>query len=99
MMDDPTLQWMMWRIDDDQLKDPPFLNLIRAIVYYNDKYGGVPNRCVVPLGWRAELRPLIGMEDIEESHDVRPRHLMLAVDPKVRPLKEDLETLRKKAGF
>ncbi len=75
-----SIEWMMWRIDDDHRKDPPQTNLIRAIQYYTEKYGGVPNRCEAPPGWWNGLKAPAGM-DIAESTIVQPRHLLLTLDP------------------
>jgi hypothetical protein len=76
------LDWMMWRIDEKQLDDPPLVNLVRAIEYYNDKYGRIPNRCEVAKGWAEELVVPEGML-LTQSKSVQKGHLMLATDPAV----------------
>ncbi|TAK12840.1 MAG: hypothetical protein EPO32_07240 [Anaerolineae bacterium] len=76
----PDLEWMMWRIDDAQRADPPLVNLIRAIQYYNDKYDAVPNRVESAPGWGSGLVPPDGMQ-VTESKSLPPGHLMLARDP------------------
>ena len=73
------LEWMMWRVEPGQLGDPPEVNLIRAIQYFNEKYGSVPNRCELSPKWGEELKPPAGME-ITRSKSVQPGHLMLALD-------------------
>lgn len=81
----PELDWMMWRIDNAQRNDPPYLNLVRAIAYYNHKYGQVPNRCEVALDWGENM---ITPEDMILTHSksIQPHHLMLAVDPSLNTL-------------
>ncbi|MEK6220898.1 MAG: hypothetical protein N2D54_01460 [Chloroflexota bacterium] len=76
------LDWMMWRVEDEQVDDPPALNLIRAIQYYNEKYGAVPNRCEVSPKWGKDLLAPEGML-VTKSRSVRPGHLMLAIDPEI----------------
>ena len=48
------LDWMLWQVDDVDIKDSPSANLIRAIQHYNDKYGLVPNRCEVAPEWASD---------------------------------------------
>jgi hypothetical protein len=74
------LEWMLWRIDDAQRADPPLVNLIRAIQYYTEKYGRVPNRAEGAPGWAAGLPAPDGME-LGETRRLPPGHLMLASDP------------------
>lgn len=74
-----SLEWMMWRVEPEQLEDPPTANLIRAIRHFNEKYGSVPNRCELSPEWGEELSPPVGME-ITRSKSVQPGHLMLALD-------------------
>jgi hypothetical protein len=73
------LEWMMWRIEENQLQDPPFANLIRAIQYYNEKYGAVPNRCEVSTKWSKEIVAPEGMM-LTRARSVQPDHIMLALD-------------------
>ena len=79
---DTQLDWMMWRIDEKQINDPPLINLVRAIEYYNDKYGRIPNRCEIAKGWGEELVAPEGML-VTQSKSVQKGHLMLATDPAV----------------
>jgi hypothetical protein len=73
------LEWMMWRVEPGQLNDPPEVNLIRAIQYFNEKYGSVPNRCELSPDWGQGINSPVGME-ITRSKSVQPGHLMLALD-------------------
>lgn len=77
------LEWMMWRIDENQLQDPPIANLIRAIQYYNDKYGAVPNRCEVSKKWSKDVEAPEGML-LTRTRGVQPGHIMLTLDPELR---------------
>jgi hypothetical protein len=79
MSSKPALEWMMWRVEPGQLEDPPEANLIRAIQYFNEKYGSVPNRCEISPEWGEGLNPPAGMA-ITRSKSVQPGHLMLALD-------------------
>jgi hypothetical protein len=74
------LEWMMWQIDNAQTDDPPALNLIRAIQYYTEKYGGVPNRCEVHKDALAALHAPPGIL-VTGSKAVKRGCLMLARDP------------------
>jgi hypothetical protein len=76
------LEWMMWRIDESQLQDPPIANLIRAIQYYNEKYGAVPNRCEVSKKWSKELEAPEGML-LTHTRSLQPDHIMLTLDPEL----------------
>ena len=76
------LEWMMWRIEESQLQDPPIANLIRAIQYYNEKYGAVPNRCEVSKNWVKEIAAPEGMM-LTHTRSVRPDHIMLTLDPEL----------------
>lgn len=78
----PELDWMMWRIEKNQLEDPPIANLIRAIQYYNEKYGAVPNRCEVSKKWSKEMVVPEGMM-LTRTRSVQPDHIMLALDPEL----------------
>ena len=80
MADRKELDWMMWRIEDSQRTDPPLVNLVRAIQYYNEKYGHIPNRCEMAEGWGSDLVPPQGMV-VSHSKSLRPDHLMLTLDP------------------
>lgn len=77
------LDWMAWQIDKDQLNDPPMANLIRAIQYYNEKFGSVPNRCEVGKDWDKNFEAPQGME-FTRSRSVQKGHIMLALDPELR---------------
>jgi hypothetical protein len=77
------LEWMMWRIEESQLQDPPVANLIRAIQYYNEKYGAVPNRCEVSKKWSKDLEAPEGMM-VTHTRSVQPGHIMLTLDPELR---------------
>lgn len=72
----------MWKVDAGQKHDPPTLNLIRAIQYYTDKYGKVPNRCEVHKTELGQLHAPSGMT-LTGSKAVKRGHLMLASDPSV----------------
>jgi hypothetical protein len=76
------LDWMMWRIEENQLEDPPVANLIRAIQYYNEKYGAVPNRCEVSTKWKKDVVVPEGMM-LTRTRSVQPDHIMLALDPEL----------------
>jgi hypothetical protein len=76
------LEWMMWQIEEKQLQDPPIANLIRAIQYYNEKYGAVPNRCEVSNKWSKEMVAPEGMT-LTRTRSVQPDHIMLALDPEL----------------
>jgi hypothetical protein len=76
------LDWMLWRIEKNQMKDPPLVNLVRAIEYYSDKYGQIPNRCEIAKDWGKDLVPPGGMM-LSESKTVRPGHMMLTTDPDI----------------
>ncbi|MDH5605934.1 MAG: hypothetical protein OEY93_03510 [Anaerolineae bacterium] len=76
------LDWMMWQIDDGQAADPPELNLIRAIQYYNEKYGLVPNRLEVSQKWAKQLTAPTGIV-VTRSRSIPPGQLMLALDPDI----------------
>lgn len=75
-----SLAWMLWQIDDEHKNDPPAANLIRAIQYYTEKYGRVPNRCEVGQDWPEDLGVAEGLQ-VSRSADVRPFQLRLASDP------------------
>lgn len=77
------LEWMLWQVEDRDIKDPPSANLIRAIQHYNEKYGLVPNRCEVAPEWAADLKAPGGMV-ISASKEVRPRHFLLTLDPHLK---------------
>jgi hypothetical protein len=79
MSSNSALEWMMWQVEKGQLDDPPEIHLIHAIQHFNEKYGGVPNRCELSPDWGESLKPPAGME-ITRSKSVRPGHLMLALD-------------------
>ncbi len=70
---------MMWRIEENQLEDPPIANLIRAIQHFNEKYGTVPNRCEVSTKWSKEMSVPDGMT-LTRTRSVQPNHIMLALD-------------------
>ena len=72
----------MWQIEEKQLQDPPIANLIRAIQYYNEKYGAVPNRCEVSNKWSKEMVAPEGMT-LTHTRSVQPDHIMLALDPEL----------------
>lgn len=72
----------MWRIEDSQLQDPPIANLIRAIQYYNEKYGAVPNRCEVSQKWSKEVVAPEGMT-LTRTRSLQPDHIMLTLDPEL----------------
>jgi hypothetical protein len=74
------LEWMMWRIEENQLQDPPIANLIRAIQYYNEKYGAIPNRCEISKKWSKEMVTLEGMM-LTRTRSIQPDHIMLTLDP------------------
>ncbi len=73
----------MWRVEASQMDDPPAANLIRAIRYYNDKYGLVPNRCELSPNWLEDLQAPEGIT-LTRSKSVQPGHLMLALDSTLR---------------
>ena len=75
-----TLEWMLWRVEDEQKDLPPLVNLIQAVQYYTEKYGAVPNRCVVPPVWSDALTPPHGIQ-IEASNTVTPGYMRLTADP------------------
>lgn len=77
------LEWMMWRVDANQMDDPPFENLIRAILYFNEKYGSVPNRVELSPDWMQDLDAPEGIT-VTRSKSVQPAYLMLAIDPSLR---------------
>lgn len=77
------LEWMMWQVDDKQKEDPPIANLIRAIQYYNEKYGAVPNRCEISKKWSKELVAPEGMM-LTRSRSCQPGNIMLTLDPELR---------------
>ena len=77
------LEWMMWQVEESQLEDPPIANLIRAIQYYNEKYGAVPNRCEVSKKWSKEMVAPQGMV-LTRSRSIQPDHIMLTLDPGLR---------------
>lgn len=85
------LEWMMWRIDKTQRDDPPYLNLVRAITYYNHKYGQVPNRCEAASDWGRGMNTPDGLT-LTRSKSVQPHHLMLTVDPTLEGLPIKLPT-------
>lgn len=74
---------MMWRVEPGQMEDPPSANLIRAIQYFNQKYGSVPNRCELAPNWLEDLSAPAGLT-ISRTKSVQPGHLMLALDPSIR---------------
>lgn len=84
MSAEKNLDWMLWEIDKKQKKDPPVENLIRAIQYYNEKYGQVPNRCEISKRWAKKLEAPGGIT-ITRSKSVRPHQLMLTLDPSLNP--------------
>lgn len=79
------LEWMMWRIDKIQRDDPPYLNLVRAIAYYNHKYGKVPNRCEASSEWGKGMATPDGLT-LTRSNSIQPHHLMLTVDTSLEGL-------------
>lgn len=70
----------MWRVEPTQLKDPPAANLIRAIRYFNEKYGSVPNRVELSPNWLEDLSAPDGIT-VTRSKSVQPSYIMLAIDP------------------
>lgn len=74
------LEWMLWRVDDDQKDLPPLVHLIQAVQYYTEKYGAVPNRCAVPPIWSDTLTPPDGIQ-VEASTTVTPGYLRVTADP------------------
>lgn len=72
----------MWQIEEKQLGDPPVANLIRAIQYYNEKYGAVPNRCEVSSKWNKDMAVPEGMM-LTRTRSVQPDHIMLTLDPEL----------------
>ena len=72
----------MWRIEENQLQDPPIANLIRAIQYYNEKYGAVPNRCEISKKWSKEIIAPEGMM-LTRTRSLQPDHIMLTLDPEL----------------
>lgn len=72
-----TLDWMMWQIDTKQKEDPPLQNLVRAIQYYTEKYGSVPNCCEISLDWGQDLVVPRGMR-LTRSKNVQPEFILLA---------------------
>lgn len=76
------LEWMMWRVESSQMDDHPTQNLIRAIQYFNEKYGGVPNRVEISPNWMEDLDAPEGIE-VTRSKSVQPSYIMLAIDPKL----------------
>ncbi len=76
------LDWMMWQIETSQMTDPPLVNLVRAIEYYNEKYGDIPNRCEIANGWGDQLIAPQGMV-VTASKSVRPGFLLLTLDPEL----------------
>jgi hypothetical protein len=80
MSDTSSLEWMLWLIEDAQEDELPLVVLIQAILYYNEKYGCVPNRCEVPPGWADDLKAPPGMQ-VQQTSSVPPGHLRLALDP------------------
>jgi hypothetical protein len=77
------LEWMMWQVDDKQKEDPPIANLIRAIQYYNEKYGSVPNRCEISKKWSKELAAPEGMM-LTRSRSIQSGNILLTLDPELR---------------
>ena len=73
---------MMWKVEAGAAEDPMALNLIRAIQYYTDKYGSVPNRCEVHSETLGEIVAPAGMH-LTGSKAVKRGYLMLASDPSV----------------
>jgi hypothetical protein len=65
------------------MDDPPAENLIRAIRYFNKKYGSVPNRVELSPDWLEDLSAPQGLT-ITRSKSVQPSYLMLAIDPSLR---------------
>ena len=76
------LEWMMWQIEKSQMSDPPLVNLVRAMEYFSEKYGQIPNRCEIAKDWGTELVAPRGMV-VTASKSVRPGYLMLASDPEL----------------
>ncbi|MEN8242989.1 MAG: hypothetical protein ABFS17_13805 [Chloroflexota bacterium] len=74
------LEWMMWQVEQSQMEDPAEANLIRAIQYFNEKYGSVPNRCELSPEWGEGINPPAGMV-LTRSKSVQPGQMMLALDP------------------
>ena len=77
------LDWMMWRVEQSQMNDPPAENLIRAIVYFNEKYGSVPNRVEISPDWMEDLTAPEGIT-LTRSKSVQPSYIMLTIDPTLR---------------
>lgn len=78
-----TLIWMMWQIDTSQKKDLPQLNLIRAIQFYTNKYGGVPNVAKLPESWSEDIKTPEGMT-ISFAKSIRDGQIMLSIDPSLQ---------------
>ncbi len=78
-----TVDWMMWRVDPAQMDEPLLENLIRAIRYFNQKYGRVPNRLELSSDWLENFDPPEGMK-VTRAKTIRPGFLMLALDPNVK---------------
>jgi hypothetical protein len=74
-----SITWMMWQVDKSQKTNSQQLNLIRAIQFYTDKYGGVPNRAKLPDQWAGEIKPPEGMV-VEYSKTIQNGQLMLSID-------------------
>ena len=77
------IEWMMWRVEPSQMEDHPTENLIRAIRYFNEKYGGVPNRVEISPNWLQDLSAPEGIT-VTRSKSVQPSYIMLAIDPGLR---------------
>lgn len=71
---------MMWQIDASQIDDPPYLNLIRAIQYFSEKYGLVPNHCELPLTWGVGINAPGGML-LTRSKSLPVGTILLALNP------------------
>jgi len=65
------------------MTDPPAANLIRAIQYFNEKYGSVPNRVELSPNWLEDLAAPEGIE-VTRSKSVQPAYIMLTIDPTLR---------------
>ncbi len=77
------LDWMMWQIDSKQKEDPPLQNLVRAIQYYTEKYGHVPNCCEISPDWGPDLVVPEGMR-LTRSNSVQPGNILLAQNSAIK---------------
>lgn len=72
-------EWMLWQVDEKLREEPVTANLIRAIQYYSEKYGQIPNRCEVTAGWADELKMPRGMV-VERTKTMQPYQFLLTLD-------------------